>query len=100
MSTAKGRWYQSESKLKMPRSQACWVVMLQLKRVIAMTWAMTHRETDDSGPAGPVTDLVPPPAAGAAGAASSGWSPKSAPPAVRGASDSRMAHGEKVQGRV
>jgi dihydroorotate dehydrogenase (NAD+) catalytic subunit len=31
------------------------------------------------GPAGPVTDLVPPPAAGAAGAASSGWSPKSAP---------------------
>lgn len=33
-----------------------------------------------SGPAGPVTDLVPPPAAGAADAASSGWSPKSAPP--------------------
>lgn len=36
-----------------------------------------------SGPAGPVTDLVPPPAAGAADAASSGWSPKSAPPAGR-----------------
>ncbi len=33
-----------------------------------------------AGPAGPVTDLAPPPAAGAAGAASSGWSPKSAPP--------------------
>jgi O-antigen ligase/polysaccharide polymerase Wzy-like membrane protein len=35
------------------------------------------------GPAGPVTDLVPPPTAGAAGAASSGWSPKSAPPPGR-----------------
>jgi dihydroorotate dehydrogenase (NAD+) catalytic subunit len=35
------------------------------------------------GPAGPVADLVPPPAAGAAGAASSGWSPKSAPPPGR-----------------
>ncbi len=33
-----------------------------------------------AGPAGPVADLVPPPAAGAAGAASSGWSPKSTPP--------------------
>lgn len=33
-----------------------------------------------AGPAGPVTDLVPPPAAGPADAASSGWSPKSAPP--------------------
>jgi dihydroorotate dehydrogenase (NAD+) catalytic subunit len=30
-----------------------------------------------SGPAGPVADLVPPPAVGAADAASSGWSPKS-----------------------
>jgi dihydroorotate dehydrogenase (NAD+) catalytic subunit len=37
-----------------------------------------------AGPAGPVADLVPPPAAGAAGAASSGWSPKSAPPPGRG----------------
>ncbi len=36
-----------------------------------------------AGPAGPVTDLVPPPAAGAADAASSGWSPKSAPPPGR-----------------
>jgi dihydroorotate dehydrogenase (NAD+) catalytic subunit len=33
------------------------------------------------GPAGPVADSAPPPAAGAAIAASSGWSPKSAPPA-------------------
>ncbi len=32
------------------------------------------------GPAGPVADLAPPPAAGVAGAASSGWSPKSTPP--------------------
>jgi dihydroorotate dehydrogenase (NAD+) catalytic subunit len=34
------------------------------------------------GPAGPVADL-PPPAAGASGAASSGWSPKSTPPPGR-----------------
>jgi dihydroorotate dehydrogenase (NAD+) catalytic subunit len=36
-----------------------------------------------AGPAGPVADLVPPPAAGAADAASSGWSPKSTPPPGR-----------------
>jgi ATP-dependent Lhr-like helicase len=36
-----------------------------------------------AGAAGPVTDLEPPPAAGAADAASSGWSPKSAPPPAR-----------------
>ncbi|HEX6152544.1 MAG TPA: hypothetical protein VFZ19_03380 [Solirubrobacterales bacterium] len=43
--------------------------------------------TKAGGPAGPVTDLVPPPAAGAAGAASSGWSPKSVPPTGRGAGE-------------
>ena len=44
-----------------------------------------------AGPAGPVADLVPPPAAGAAGAASSGWSPKSTPPPGRDGSQARTA---------
>jgi dihydroorotate dehydrogenase (NAD+) catalytic subunit len=42
-----------------------------------------------AGPAGPVADLVPPPAAGAADAASSGWSPKSTPPPGRDGSEGR-----------
>jgi ATP-dependent helicase Lhr and Lhr-like helicase len=41
------------------------------------------------GAAGPVTDLEPPPAAVAADAASSGWSPKSAPPPA--------SHGQGLQ---
>jgi ATP-dependent helicase Lhr and Lhr-like helicase len=41
------------------------------------------------GAAGPVTDLEPPPAAGAADTASSGWSPKSAPPPA--------SHGQGLQ---
>ncbi|HEX7279618.1 MAG TPA: hypothetical protein VF255_08365 [Solirubrobacterales bacterium] len=47
--------------------------------------------TKVAGPAGPVTDLVPPPAAGAAGAASSGWSPKSVPPPGRDAGEGPVA---------
>jgi dihydroorotate dehydrogenase (NAD+) catalytic subunit len=42
-----------------------------------------------AGPPGPVADLAPPPAAGAPGAASSGWSPKSTPPPGRDGSQGR-----------
>ncbi len=52
------------------------------------------------GPAGPVADLVPPPAAGAAGAASSGWSPKSTPPTGSHGSEGRPADEADGKGAV
>src|SRR6478609_2997185 len=44
MSTAKGRWYQSESKLKIPRSNASFVVRPQWAKTTAMTPTVITRD--------------------------------------------------------
>src|SRR5690349_5625416 len=43
MSTANGMWYQSESKLKIPLSRACFVVIAQCPTTTAMTATMITR---------------------------------------------------------
>src|ERR1700709_2562946 len=78
MSAAKGMWYQSESKLKIPRSSASLVVRPQCAKTRAMTPTVTS-QARAFGPAGPVAagDPPPPPVA----KASSGAGPPTAPPA-------------------
>src|SRR3954454_8510646 len=82
-------WYQSESKLKMPLSNACLVVTAQPNTVIAITAAITSSETEDSGPAGPVTAGDPPPLPVAK--ASSGAVPPTAPPPGRNRQEGRRS---------
>ncbi len=84
MSAAKGMWYQSESKLKMPRSRASLVVSPQC----AKTRAITPNGDEPgakraSGRRVPVAAGGPPPPAVAK--ASSGAGPPTAPPAGRNA---------------
>src|SRR5215211_6434262 len=54
ISTANGMWYQRLSKLKIPRSRACFVVTAQLNTVAAITSAATSSDQNDS----PVGDVV------------------------------------------
>src|SRR4051812_46180424 len=78
MSAANGMWYQRLSKLKMPLSSACFVVTAQLKRVIAITTAITHNAQTLS-PVGDVVGGTPPEEALATGRG--GGSPAAAGPA-------------------
>src|SRR4051812_43673339 len=82
MSTAKGMWYQSESKLKIPLSSASLVVRPQCANTSATTPQATSK-TYGFGPAGPVAAGDPPPPAVAK--ASSGAVPPTAPPPGRNA---------------
>ena len=54
MSAAKGMWYQSESKLKIPRSSASLVVSPQCAKTRAMTPTVTTHGSQDAPPAGGV----------------------------------------------
>src|SRR4051794_37473830 len=60
MSTAKGMWYQSESKLKMPRSSASLVVNPQCATTSPITPPVTARASQDAPRGGGVAGGVDP----------------------------------------
>ena len=61
MSAEKGMWYQSESKLKIPESSACFAVTAHWKATTAITTSTT---TTAQMPSSPPRAVCPPPRPG------------------------------------